>query len=276
MAAPASETVEHMAEVTDPVQPGVVSGAPRLLRRISRLECITAAGAAVVTAVLVAVEPDILGAPFENTKTVVFTIGGTIAAAIALVVMVRFDVHPVARVLVLGVPFVAVTWWLLSPFFVDDVVNDEFVTSISDATTGRDLANPPVDAPAAEADDPRPTPTTAAAAPVLVGSGQFVGLAGHEGTGDAGFFRLEDDSLVLRFENFDIQNGPDLRLYVTPGANQTDPGDGSLYLGELRGNVGNQTYDLPADFTLSPGDWTVLVWCEAFSVEFVAATVRLI
>ena len=78
---------------------------------------------------------------------------------------------------------------------------------------------------------------------------------------------------MLRLESLDIQNGPDLRLYVVPGTDQTSPSDDSLYLGELRGNIGNQTYDLPVDFSPTPGDWTVLVWCEAFSVEFVAATV---
>ncbi len=78
---------------------------------------------------------------------------------------------------------------------------------------------------------------------------------------------------MLRLENFDIQNGPDLRLYVVPGARQTDPGRDGVYVGELRGNVGNQTYDLPEGFDLGSRDWTVLVWCEAFKVEFVAATV---
>ena len=87
---------------------------------------------------------------------------------------------------------------------------------------------------------------------------------------------MEGGSRVLRLENFDIQNGPDLRLYVVAGADQTEPGDESLYLGALRGNVGNQTYDLPDDFELAPGEWTILVWCEAFGVEFVAATVTVV
>jgi hypothetical protein len=48
--------------------------------------------------------------------------------------------------------------------------------------------------------------------------------------------RLDDGSHVLRLEHLDIQNGPDLHLYVVPGAVQTCPGEGSLYLGPLRGN----------------------------------------
>jgi hypothetical protein len=266
--------MEVSTDMTDLLQPVDAPGASGLVHRISRFEWFVAAAVGVVMLVLVALEPDILGAPFENARTVVFTFGGTVSAAVALVVMLRFRVHPVVRVLVLGAPFVAVTWWLISPFFVDDVVNDEFATSISDATADQESGAPQGAAPAPETNDSgAPSTTTEATGPTLIGSGQFVGLAGHDGSGDAGFFRLADGSLVLRFENFDIDNGPDLRLYVVPGANQTDPGEGSLYLGELRGNVGDQTYDLRADFTLTPGDWTVLVWCEAFSVEFVAATV---
>ena len=78
---------------------------------------------------------------------------------------------------------------------------------------------------------------------------------------------------MLRFERFDIQNGPDLRVYLVPGADRRTL-DGGVYLGKLRGNVGDQNYTLPPGLDLT-GPWTALVWCEAFSVEFVAATMRL-
>lgn len=242
----------------------------RLLARVSRLEWVTAAVSAVVLAGLVIAEPDVLEAPLENTRTVVFTFGGTALAAVVLLVMLQLRVHPVLRVLALGVPFVAVSWGLLSPFFIDDVVNDEFITSIGDASpVPETMADPDLGPPHSPSSTAAPPPGR----PTLRGAGQFVGLAGHDGRGDAGFFAVDDDSQVLRLENFDIENGPDLRLYVVPGADQTDPTDDSLYLGELRGNVGDQTYDLPGDFSLTAGSWTVLVWCEAFSVEFVVATV---
>ena len=108
---------------------------------------------------------------------------------------------------------------------------------------------------------------------MLVGAGQFVGLAGHSGTGDAGLFQNPDGSLVLRFENFDIENGPDLEVYLVPGADQTALADGSIHLGALKGNVGDQNYQLPPGTELAPGAYTALVWCEAFSVEFVGATI---
>jgi hypothetical protein len=286
-------------------------------QRISRLEWAAAAVTALAGIALVVVEPAILEAPFENTRTITFTVGGTVAAAVALVVMLRLRVPSPLRVVVLGVPFLAVSWWLVSPFFIDDVVHDEFETSIAAASeqfgTRQTDAEPPATvgqpdpgAPATVVQpgaEPPPAgggsaSTTATSAPgpasptesvppsdrgsttpaepvgpVLLGAGQIAGLAGHEGTGVAGVFRLDDGSHVLRLEHLDIQNGPDLHLYVVPGADQTSPGEGSLYLGALRGNVGDLTYELPPDFTPTPGSWTVLVWCEAFDVEFVAATV---
>ena len=79
---------------------------------------------------------------------------------------------------------------------------------------------------------------------------------------------------VLRFENFDIDNGPDLEVYLVPGAGQTSTSaEGSIHLGALKGNVGDQNYELPAGTELAPGGYTALVWCEAFSVEFVGATI---
>jgi hypothetical protein len=108
---------------------------------------------------------------------------------------------------------------------------------------------------------------------VLLGAGRFVGLAGHDGTGDAGIFRDPDGSLVLRFENFDIENGPDLEVYLVPGPDRTSLPEGSIHLGALKGNIGDQNYELPPATELAPGEYTALVWCEAFSVEFVGATI---
>ena len=267
------------------------SVARELIGRITRFEIIVAAVIAGVMLLLVLIEPNILEAPFENERTLLFTLGGTLLAAIAYVAMLWFRVPPVVRVVVLVVPFVVVNWWLISPYFIDDEVDEAFSTSISDqlVTTDESPATPETpDAPAEpatpEAEDEsvqEEPPTTAEPAeaeppppsePVLLGAGQFVGLAGHSGTGDAGIFQNPDGSLVLRFENFDIENGPDLEVYLVPGADQTSLSEGSISLGSLKGNVGDQNYALPGA-ELAPGAYTALVWCEAFSVEFVGATI---
>jgi hypothetical protein len=254
---------------------------------------------AAVMLLLVLVEPDILEAPFENERTLLFTFGGTVLAAIAFVAMLRFGVPPVVRLIVLVVPFVIVNWWLISPYFIDDTVDEGFSTSISQQLGAADEtpvipATPEVADESATDSDPPSTesspPTTAESVPeepsatdaepapppsgpVLLGAGEFVGLAGHSGTGDAGLFQNSDGSLVLRFENFDIQNGPDLEVYLVPGPEQTSLAEGSIHLGALKGNVGDQNYELPPGTELAPGTYTALVWCEAFSVEFVGATI---
>ena len=275
-----------------------------LISRITRFEIIVGALSAAIMLVLVLIEPDILEAPFENGRTLLFTVGGTALAAVTFVAMLWFRVPPVVRVVVLVVPFAAVNWWLISPYFIDDVVDEDFSTSISEQLATADEApgasatpdaeeessdgttvpgteaSTPADSveedPAATTSEPvaeeEPPPPPPPSEPVLLGAGQFVGLAGHSGTGDAGIFQNPDGSLVLRFENFDIENGPDLEVYFVPGADQTSLADGSIHLGALKGNIGDQNYDLPPDTDLAAGAYTALVWCEAFSVEFVGAT----
>ena len=253
------------------------------LDRISRLEVIVGAVVAAVMLGLVVAEPAIVEAPFESGRSILFTVGGTVLAAVAFVAMVRFRVPAVARVVVLLVPFVIVNWWLISPYFVDDVVDEAFATSISDQLASADEpATPSTPAPTTPAIDeesasetipPTPEAPPPPTWPVLLGAGRFVGLAGHSGTGDAGIFENPDGSLVLRYESFDIQHGPDLEVYLVPGADQTSLADGALHLGALKGNVGDQSYELAAGTELASGPWTALVWCEAFTVEFVGATI---
>jgi Electron transfer DM13 len=280
--APSSAQLERLS-VVQPVP-------TRLVGRITTAEWIVGGLVAALMLVLVVIEPDILEAPVENSRTLLFTVGGTIVAAVALVGMLWLNVPAIVRILLLWVPFAIVSWWLISPFFLDDVVDEDFSTSIatqrdeSEESTTRDSEATTPDAASrgstgsdgsaggAPAEEPVPQPSTV---PALVGAGRFVGLAGHSGTGDAGIFRNPDGSHVLRFENFDIENGPDLEVYLVPGADQTSLVPGSIHLGHLKGNVGNQTYDLPSGTRIAPGPYTALVWCEAFSVEFVAATLTI-
>jgi len=261
-----------------PTTPAPGASGRALIGRITRLELIVGALVAAIMALLVFLEPAILRAPFQSGRAVLFTVGGTALAAVAFVIMLRLRVPAIARVVVLLVPFLIVNWWLISPYFVDNVVDEAFSTSISEQRGADDAAAD--DAPADPAVPAAPTteapPVTEApppTGPVLLGAGSFVGLAGYTGTGDAGIFENPDGSLVLRFENFDVQNGPDLKVYLVPGADQTSLAAGALDLGVLKGNVGNQTYELPPGTELPPGSYTALVWCEAFAVEFAGATI---
>jgi hypothetical protein len=109
-----------------------------------------------------------------------------------------------------------------------------------------------------------------------VSSGRFHAVA-HPGAGRATVYRLEDGSHTLRLENLDIFNGPDLHVYAVAAADATDDETvtdaGFLDLGSLKGNRGNQTYELPESF--DPDEHRAIsVWCKRFSVNFATAPLR--
>ena len=70
----------------------------------------------------------------------------------------------------------------------------------------------------------------------------------------------------LRFEDFSSTNGPDLYVYLATDESAED----FVNLGELKGNVGDQNYELSKGIDLEKYD-TVLIWCQRFGVLFGSA-----
>jgi hypothetical protein len=93
----------------------------------------------------------------------------------------------------------------------------------------------------------------------------------HRATGTVSLYRSDDGSHVVGLEQIDIQPGPDYDVYLVPGTDQQDPGDG-IRLDDLRGNQGTQYYEIPAGTTIGDRSWTVLVWCQIFDVPVANAT----
>jgi len=120
-----------------------------------------------------------------------------------------------------------------------------------------------------------PTASTspASAEPVVLSIGQFHGVA-HETQGMAGIYQLADGRKMLRFTGFRTSNGPDVQVYLVaaPDArdNETVTKAGFIHLGALKGNIGDQNYDLPADLDLGKYR-AVTVWCRRFGVNFATA-----
>jgi hypothetical protein len=117
---------------------------------------------------------------------------------------------------------------------------------------------------------PPTTTTTVPAAPVRVTTGSFYGID-HSAEGTASVYE-QDGDFVLRFEDdTDIQNGPDLYVWVLASADYEGgtPAD-YIDLGKIKGNVGGQNYELPGNFDPAVHR-SVLVWCLRFNVPFVAA-----
>ncbi len=117
--------------------------------------------------------------------------------------------------------------------------------------------------------------TSAPARPAnrLLRSGRFESVR-HEARGDAKAIELAKGGRVLTLTNFEVDNGPDLRVYLVAGP-ATSEGEVSDFvdLGGLKGNVGNQQYEIPAEVDLGRYA-TAVVWCRAFSVLFARAPLR--
>ena len=98
--------------------------------------------------------------------------------------------------------------------------------------------------------------------------------ADKTGKGTATVYQLKDGKRVLRLTDFETDNGPDLhvRLIAADDAKDTDSVKKAEFveLAKLKGNKGNQNYDLPGDLDLSKYK-VVSIWCNRFSVNFAAA-----
>lgn len=102
-------------------------------------------------------------------------------------------------------------------------------------------------------------------------AGTFVGVNDgiHNAEGQAKVIRLSDGSNFLRLEDFRSTNGPDLYVYLSTDKSASD----IVNLGRLKGNVGDQNYEIPDGIDLSKYD-TALIWCRAFSVLFGSAELK--
>jgi hypothetical protein len=172
----------------------------------------------------------------------------------------------------------AIAWWLGSPLFLNTTVNEAFPLS-ADATLPAGM--PQADAEATMVAAAAVTTTAedalmpAEAAPVALLTGVFRdGDSFHRGSGTATIYRLADGSHVLRLDEFEVTNGPDLHVYLSAHRDPEDPrqatGDGYLDLGQLKGNVGAQNYVIPEGVDLAQFN-SVVIYCQPFHVVFSVA-----
>ncbi|MCI0835915.1 MAG: DM13 domain-containing protein [Chloroflexi bacterium] len=181
--------------------------------------------------------------------------------------------------LVLAVPVLWLAWWLGSPLFIDKVADEDFpltanatipdnVTRAEAETTMETAAK--IEAPMSE---PMTTGMSSAEAVSLI-SGDFRDADRfHKGSGRATIYRLEDDSHVLRLEDLNVTNGPDLRVLLMVDPEGGDKDQGYLDLGKLKGNIGNQNYPIPDDADVSRYH-AVMIYCQPFHVVFSTAPLR--
>src|SRR3989338_5911752 len=88
----------------------------------------------------------------------------------------------------------------------------------------------------------------------IIAEGIFLPSA-HEVKGKA--IVIDDNGKnILRFEDFETINGPDLRIYLSTGLDVTD----AIDLGPIKATKGNINYELDNSVDLEKYD-NVLVWC---------------
>jgi hypothetical protein len=178
--------------------------------------------------------------------------------------------HPVFSGIaaVLGVGFVVfvLVWFQPQKLFLDQKVNEALPGEIQSPATSPTGAPPASVGPSAA---PSPVPSPKVPKLTVLATGNFRSLE-HGTSGKASILRRSDGSLLLRFDDLNTSNGPDLHVYLSqlPASDDWHAyGERFIDLGKLKGNLGDQNYALPAGIDLSKFK-SAVVWCKRFAVGF--------
>ena len=203
----------------------------------------------------------------------------------------------------------ALAWWLISPLFIDNVVDEAFPFEMPSEGEMADMTDDEMSDLRAEFNEAMPSEATLAdlsmedreavqekvmtaaammpdesmeepmpdpAEPVAILTGSFMDADRfHQGSGDAKVFRLPDGRTILRFENFNVTNGPALSVLLSSNPTPALDGDLGDYvdLGPLKGNIGNQNYEIMDSINVDDYK-SVIIYCVPFHVIFSTATLE--
>ena len=166
--------------------------------------------------------------------------------------------------LVIGIIIVvvlAVAWYLVSPLFITVEVEEE--SPIKDALDAMSAAEKAEFDAAVEA---MSNVTMVMAdvipeGPSVSAQGDFVDRA-HGVMGKALLIETAEGK-ILRFEDFETVNGPNLHIYLASSLGDDDFVD----LGKIRATKGSVNYEIPAGTDTDRYN-KVLIWCVPFKVLF--------
>ena len=153
-------------------------------------------------------------------------------------------------VVIVALVVFAIAWFEPHKLFIDDTVDEAIPTAEVQPTNG----------------------SGEEARPKELAVGEFQSLE-HTTTGRAVILELADGRRLLRFEDLETSNGPDLKVYLSEipaGDDERAYGQRFVDLGALKGNVGNQNYELPDSLDLERFQ-SAVIWCRRFSVGFAVA-----
>ena len=146
---------------------------------------------------------------------------------------------------------VTIVWYLFRPelIFVNKTVNEALPGSATVAGTAKDAQS------------------------TVLTTGRFHSVS-HETSGVATIHQLGDGKRLVRFTTFETSNGPDVRVYLVAAQDATDNETvtraGFVDLGAMKGNKGDQNYEVATNIDLSQYQ-SVTIWCRRFGVNFATA-----
>lgn len=200
---------------------------------------------------------------------------------------------------VISIGLIGFAIWALTPYLYNRRVDEAFPSAVPAPTAVENVADmvadteptapvaamiattqPTAIATASAMATTQPTSTAEASTqPVRLAQGSLVpgSTPGDTASGAATLYRLSDGTHLLRLQEFSTTNGPDLFVALSGNANPDADGIGAkesyLQLAALKGNQGNQNYELPAGIDLSKYK-SVVIWCRAFNIVFGYATLQ--
>ena len=175
--------------------------------------------------------------------------------------------HP-GRTVAIVVPVLAITlplgWYLGSPLFLSNRVDEPApVLSGTERSAVPTASAPSLPSPSASTAPSSPSPAPFAKSGSFMGADEF-----HFGRGSAQLIETAPGEFVVRLADFEVRNGPDLFVYLSPSAGGY--ADGAVELGALKADKGNQNYEVPAGVDPTTAG-SVVIWCKQFSVLFATA-----
>jgi electron transfer DM13 len=148
--------------------------------------------------------------------------------------------------ILIGVPVIAVAWWAFRPekLFINQRVSEAALSS----------------------------------EPEALYTGKLEGKV-HPTSGRATIYKSADGKEYLRLSDFTTSNGPDVHVLLVRAEDKALDGEivkgdfDNVELGTLKGNQGDQNYDLPASADLNKYQ-AVAIYCERFHALFGVASLE--
>jgi len=204
-----------------------------------------------------------------ETKTAAIILVALWFAIVGVAALVATSRRPERRVPVLGT-FAAILVATVAIGYITgfrDMKVDEDVVMAAERAPGAERDSALAGSSAVEEDEDKPNKPDEPAGPVELAKGDFTGADGHAGSGLATVVRDTDGSRSLTFTDFDVDPGAQVVVWLTQDESNLDD---RLELGGLKGNVGDQAYDLPEGADLRHYD-TVVLYCTPFTVRIAVA-----